>query len=165
VTPDAVARTIQLVLAPVVVVSACSIFVGGLLSRSTNLSDRIRAMTTERLDLVRRIAAAGADADPVNSERLGELDVELPQLTRCHQLLHRSVLAIYVAILILVASMVLMAVAGIAPVDWLMGVVLVLFVSGVLALLLSVALVALEVRTSHRALDFEVRRVMNVGNR
>ena len=161
-TPDAVARTIQLVLAPVVVVSASSIFVGGLLAHYTNLSDRIRALTAERRDLARRVASAGVDADALNTDRLVQIDVELPDLTHRHRLLHHAVLAIYLAILILVASMVLMAVAGVAPVDWLMGVVVVVFVSGVLVMLLGVALVALEVRTSHRALEFEVRQVLAV---
>jgi uncharacterized protein DUF2721 len=163
VTAEAITRTIQLVLAPVVMVSACSIFVGGLLSRYTNLSDRMRAMTSERLDLPRRVSAAEHDSDVLKAERLREIDVELPDLAHRHRLLHHAVLAMYVAILILVACMCLTAVSALVPADWIMGLVLVLFVCGVLAMLPGVALVALEVRTSQRALQFEVHRVLGLG--
>jgi hypothetical protein len=66
------------------------------------------------------------------------------------------------AILILVASMCLTAVTALVIADWIMGLILVLFVGGVLAMLLGVALVALEVRTSQRALQFEVRSILGV---
>ena len=161
-TAESITRTIQLVLAPVVVVSACSIFVGGLLSRYTNLSDRIRAMTSERLDILRRVSSAGHEMDKLTVERLREIDVELPDLAHRHQLLHHAVLAIYMAILILVASMCLTAVTALVLADWIMGLILVLFVGSVLAMLLGVALVALEVRTSQRALQFEVRSILGV---
>jgi hypothetical protein len=162
VTADTVTRTIQLVLAPVVMVSACSIFVGGVLSRYTNLSDRIRAMTSERLELLRGASTTVHDADMLRTERLREIDVELPDLAHRHRLLHHAALAIYVAILILVGSMCLAAATALVPGDWIMGLVLLLFVCGVLAMLLGVAFVALEVRTSQRALQFEVPRVLAI---
>jgi hypothetical protein len=164
VTPEALARTIQLTLAPVVMISACAIFVGGLLAHYTNLSDRIRAMTAERRDVLRRrpLAMTGADADVLSAERLEEIDAELPELDHRHRLVHHSVVALYLAILVLVASMCLIAVASVAPVDWLVAVVLALVASGVLAALVGVALVAVEVRISRRTLEFEVRRVLGL---
>lgn len=161
-TSDSIARTIQLVLAPVVMVSACSIFVGGVLSRYSSLSDRMRAMTSERLDLLRRVVAPEHDVDALSAERLREIAVELPDLAHRHQLLHHAVLAIYVAILILVASMCLSAITAFAVPDWILGLVLVVFVCGVLTMLVGVALVADEVRTSQRALQFEVQRVLGL---
>ena len=161
-TAESITRTIQLVLAPGVMVSACSIFVGGLLSRYTNLSDRIRAMTSERLDILRRASSAGHEMDKLTVERLREIDVELPDLAHRHRLLHHAALAMYMAILILVASMCVTAVTALVLAEWIMAVVLVLFVGGVLAMLLGVALVALEVRTSQRALQFEVGSVLGV---
>ena len=161
-TADAITRTIQLVLAPVVMVSACSIFVGGLLSRYTNLSDRIRAMTGERLTLLRQVSANRRNVDCFTAERLREIDAELPDLAHRHRLLHHATLSIYVAILVLVACMAATAVSAMVLADWLMALVLILFMCGVLVLLLGVALVALEVRTSQRALQCEVKRVLNL---
>src|SRR5207244_2207763 len=53
VSPEAIGRAIQLILAPVVMFSACSVFVGGVLNHYTSVGDRIRALTRERLDLLR----------------------------------------------------------------------------------------------------------------
>jgi uncharacterized membrane protein YphA (DoxX/SURF4 family) len=46
-------RTIQLILAPVVMVTACAILLAGLLSRFAALNDRLRLLARERLDLLR----------------------------------------------------------------------------------------------------------------
>ena len=61
-SPEAIGRTIQLILAPVVMFSACSVFVGGVLNHYTSVGDRIRALTRERLELLRdrRSALAGS---------------------------------------------------------------------------------------------------------
>src|SRR5579859_706139 len=50
---EAITRMIQLILAPVVLVSACAIFVGGLLSHYEAINARMRSMARERLELVR----------------------------------------------------------------------------------------------------------------
>src|SRR5205823_11467783 len=52
-SPEAIGRTIQLILAPVVMFSACAVFVGGVLNHYTSVGDRIRALTRERLELLR----------------------------------------------------------------------------------------------------------------
>src|SRR5690242_1704183 len=98
---ETVTRTIQLILAPVVMVSACAIFVGGLLSHYEALNARMRAMTRERLEILRN----SAQTDRFLDERMAELDVQLPQLLQRHALIHHALLAAYSGILILVASM------------------------------------------------------------
>lgn len=48
-------RTIQLILAPVVMVTACGILVNGLIGRYTNITNRLRTMAHERLELLRQL--------------------------------------------------------------------------------------------------------------
>ena len=48
-----VTRTIQLILAPVVMITACALLLNGLLSRYDALNARLRIMGRERLDLLR----------------------------------------------------------------------------------------------------------------
>jgi hypothetical protein len=137
---ETISRTIMLILAPVVMFSACSIFVGGVLSHYTSLSDRLRALTRERLELVRalRTMRDGPDgARAIARERLEEIDGQLPDLLGRHRLVHHAALAVYGAI----------------------GV----FVAGVLAMLLGVGLITVEVRASRRALQYEVRRVVGLA--
>jgi hypothetical protein len=158
VSAETITRTIQLILAPVVMVSACAIFVGGLLSHYEAINGRMRNMARERLEILR----TSADADRFLNERLAELDAELPQLLQRHALVHHALLAAYFGILILVASMCAIAFSAVTAAEWLVALVLAMFVAGILAILLSVVLIALEVRTSRRAVTFEVQRVLRL---
>jgi Protein of unknown function (DUF2721) len=156
---ETVTRTIQLILAPVVMVSACAIFVGGLLSHYEAINARMRTMTRERLDALR----SSATADRFVKERVAELDAQLPQLLQRHALVHHALLAAYMGILILVASMCAIAFSAVTAADWLVALVLAMFVAGILAILLSVVLIALEVRISQAAVAFEVGRVLRLA--
>lgn len=158
---QAVAATIQLILAPVVMVTSCAILVGGLLQRYAAINDRMRAMARERLDLLRSIkATAAAQLDPYVAERLGEIDTQMPDLLRRHKLIHDSVLTVYCAVLVFVASMVVIAGAATFSSSAAAGAALVLFLVGTAVFLIGVLLTALEVRTSRRAVVYEVERVM-----
>jgi hypothetical protein len=159
---ETVSRTIMLILAPVVMFSACSIFVGGALSHYTAISDRIRALTRERLDVLRalRTMPGGPDAArAIAVERLEEIDGQLPDLLGRHQLVHHAALAVYGAIGIFILTMCVIALTAAVSADWVAVLVFGVFVAGVLVMLLGVVLITAEVRTSRRALQYEVRRV------
>ncbi len=160
-TAQDVARVIQLILAPVVMVSACAILVGGLLTRYGAINDRLRAMVHERLDLLRTLHAQGGSPDPFSAERITEIDRQVPDLLKRHAVLHDSVLAVYVAVLLFVTSMFVIAVqvSVASAAAWAGTVVLALFLCGTAALFIGVVLTATEVRASRRSLLFEVGRV------
>jgi uncharacterized protein DUF2721 len=160
VSAETITRTIQLILAPVVLVSACSIFVGGLLSHYDAINARMRAMARERLEILR---GNGGNAEFFEGERLTELDVQLPQLLRRHALVHHALLAAYVGILILVASMCAIAYSAVTASEWVVALILAMFVIGIVSILLSVVLIAVEVRVSQQAVRFEVQRVLQLG--
>ncbi len=153
-SPEAIGRTIQLILAPVVMFSACSIFVSGILNHYTSVGDRIRALTRERLDLLREPVNK-----PLGAERLEEIDVQLPELLHRHQLIHHALLAVYAAIGILVLTMCIIAVTATIASEWVGPLVYGVFVLSVLTMLVGVALITMEIRTSRRSLAFEVDRV------
>jgi hypothetical protein len=159
VSAETVTQTIQLILAPVVMVSACAIFVSGLLSHYEAINGRMRTMARERLEILR----GHLDGERFVRERLGELDAQLPQLLQRHALVHHSLLAAYFAILILVVSMCAIAFSALTAAEWLVALILATFTAGILAFLLSVVLIALEVRTSQQAVAFEVQRVLRLA--
>jgi uncharacterized membrane protein (DUF485 family) len=154
VTTDELSRTIQLILAPVVMVSAASIFVSGLLAHYQAINDRVRALVRERFDLL-----ANASLGRLTPERLAEIDAQLPLLLRRHRLVRDALLAVYASILALVISMCVIALTATAWAGWIATLVFGIFVIGVLALLLGVVLTVLEVRSSDGALRFEVAQV------
>ncbi len=47
--------------------------------------------------------------------------------------------------------------------EWVVAVILVMFVAGIVSILLSVILIAVEVRVSQQAVRFEVRRVLQLA--
>jgi len=166
VSAQTVAQTIQFILAPVVMVSSCAILLTGFLARYAGINDRMRAMTQERLGLLRAAPddATGSTAtDPLVAERLGEIDRQLPELLRRHELVRDSVLVVYLAILVFVASMFVVAVATLTGLAGFAVAALGLFLTGTALLLIGVLLTASEVRGSHAAVEFEVTRVLSLG--
>jgi hypothetical protein len=164
---ETVSRTIMLILAPVVMFSACSIFVGGVLSHYTSIGDRIRALTRERLELLRMLRTM-QDGSPdaaraIALERLEEIDGQLPDLLGRHQLVHHAALAVYAAIGIFILTMCIIALTAAVSADWVAVLVFGVFLAGVLVVLLGVGLITLEVRTSRRALQYEAARVARLA--
>jgi Protein of unknown function (DUF2721) len=163
---ETVSRTIMLILAPVVMFSACSIFVGGVLGHYASVGDRIRALTRERLDMLRTLRGTqdGPDAArAIACERLEEIDGQLPDLLGRHRLVHHAALAVYGAIGIFILTMCVIAVTAAVSADWVAVLVFGIFVAGVLAVLVGVLLITVEVRASRRALEYEAQRVARLA--
>ncbi len=152
-----VTRIIQLILAPAVIISACAIIVGGLVSRAAAINDRIRIMNRERLDLLRQ------DTNRLLAkERLREIDQQLPDLLQRLQLSHRAVMATYCAILVLIGDMLLIAIAAVTnsvAVGWL---ALVVFLAGAATLALAMVLTIRELQKSLNSIKYEVQRVSSL---
>jgi len=158
---------INVIVAPVVMITSCAILLGGVLTRYAAINDRLRSMGHERFALIQSRAdhpAAGQAPDPFTTERLGEISVQAPDLLRCHQIIRDSILALYLAILGFVASMFVIAAAALLHGGALATAALLVFLASTAALLAGVALVTVEVRGSHRALAYEIERIMRLGD-
>jgi hypothetical protein len=162
---ETVARTIQLILAPVVMVTACAILLGSLQTRYGVINDRLRVMAHERLELLMQSRTAPDTAgagDPFTDERLNQIDAQLPMLLTHHTLCHHAVLVVYCSIAVFLADMFVIALGSLIRSDLLTTLILLLFLAGIGLVLVGTAFVALEVSTSHRALHYEVLRVKNL---
>ncbi len=156
---EMVAETIQLIIAPVVMITACALLLNGLLARYAAVNDRLRAMSRERFDLVRMGRGAVPGEEALAAERLEEIDEQVPGLVRHHKLLHDALTAKYAAVLIYVADMFVIAVAVAQDSARMATVALLVFLAATAALLAGVLITALEVRTSHQSVEAEARRV------
>jgi len=58
---EMVTRIIQTIIAPVVMVNACAILLGGLVSHSNAINDRLRAMARERIEMLRALGMLTTD--------------------------------------------------------------------------------------------------------
>jgi hypothetical protein len=164
---ETITRAIQFILAPVVMVSSCAILLTGILTVYNSLSDRLRAFTRERLELLRG-KDGGFDLEAIRSdafkmERLREIDEVLPGALRRHELAHQAALAMYLAIIIFVLSMFAIAVAVVTQLAAVATLAFILFLLSTAVMLMSVSLMGLEIRTSNMAIRCEALRVKALG--
>lgn len=151
---ETVSRTIQLILAPTVMVSACGLLVSGLSSRASFINDRLRNLNKERLDLLRSFHNL-----PLSRERLNEIDFQLPEMCQRLKIAHNAILAVYSAILIFVFDMLLIAVAALTASVLTAILALGVFLIATATLGLAAFFTIREVRLSLRSILYEVDQV------
>jgi len=150
-----VARTINLIIAPVVLVTACGILQSGILTRYGSLGQRMRSLAHERLELIR----SGKGSDIFLVERIQEIDNQLPVLIKRHRILQQASLMTYCAIGIFIVSMFAIALAVASNASIMATAALSLFIVGTGFVLFGVCLTSLEIRLSHQAICYEIHRV------
>ena len=155
-------KTIQLILAPVVMVTACGILLTGMLAHYSSINDRIRALTAERLSLALLAPAEGREV--LATERLAEIDHQVPMLIHRHRLVHHGILLGYTAVVTLVVSMFVIGAAALAHSSVLGTVALFVFLGGTASLMVGTGFVAVEVRGSHTAVAYEAMRVVGLSS-
>jgi hypothetical protein len=155
------AKTIQLILAPALMVSACGILLTGMLSHYGSINDRIRRLTAERLELSQLQPAEGHVA--LARERLTEIDHQVPMLIGRHRQVHYAILLAYTGVAILVVSMFVIAAAALSGSSTTGTFSLFVFLVGTAAVMGSAMFMALEVRSSHQAVSYEGMRVIDLS--
>ncbi len=154
---EMIVRNIQVILAPAVMITACAILLGVLHARYQTINDRLRLMTHERLELWRGVGDAFA------VERTRELDAQFPDLLRRHKLAHAAIFIVGCAVLVFVGDMFLIASALLLGSAWTATGTVLLFLAGAGVFFTGALLLTIEVRTSHRSVQYEARRVMHLG--
>lgn len=157
-TIEAVTRTIGLIIAPVVMITACGLILNGLLTRYASIDDRLRLLNQERLNLLE----LDLSQNRFKADRLHELDHILPDLLRHHHLVHDVLVLVYLAILVFMLDMLVIALAISTPINWLSQFVVIVFLSGIGILFWGMVLIAHELRTSHHSIQFEVHQTCHL---
>lgn len=153
-------RTIQLILAPVVMVTACGLLLNGMLAHYTAINDRIRRLVAERLGLA--FVTPADDHAALARERLTEIDHQVPMLIDRHRQVHHAILLVYTAVVTLVLSMFIIGAAALADSDALGTVALFVFLAATAAILVGAGFMAVEVRGSHASVAYEAMRVVGL---
>ena len=158
---------ISFILAPVVMVSCCILFLNGQLQRYDALANRIRTMNQERLTLLREIDndvhSALESIDGFRKLRIQEIETQLPHLLRRHLMLHRAALTIGSAILICIFSMFLIAISVLFKSSIIAIIALFTFLAATFAILLGGIMIMFELYFSHLALRYEVMHELSLG--
>jgi hypothetical protein len=155
-------EVIQFILAPVVMVTACGLILNSLGGRYSAVTNRLRLLSHERFELLQKPNASEAYFD-FNQERIQQIEAQLPDLLCHHRALHHSILRIYIAIVLFLASMFILAGAALTQWPILEIIALITFLLGIGFLFLGVVLMALDFRQSHQVTENEVKRMCNLS--
>lgn len=122
---EAVTQSIQMIIAPTVMVSACSLVLNGILGRYGEIGNRIRALVRERSDFL------ASDDVPIHlyNQAIPMIDRQLIDLARRHRLLQHTALTIYGAILLFLLSMFAIAIARLLDAMSVATIALILFLT------------------------------------
>jgi len=158
---------VQAMVAPVVLITTAAILSGALLTMYSSVNDRMRAMDSERLDILTSAGTllSAAEVLPAGRERLTQIDIQqLPMLLRRHRLLHNAVLLIYAGVAVLVLSVIAIAVAVTGSSAAAGTAALALVLAGTVTLLGGLLFAARSIMISMDAIDYEVRRTLLLGS-
>ncbi|HOG45427.1 MAG TPA: DUF2721 domain-containing protein [Anaerolineae bacterium] len=154
-------RILQLILAPVVMVTASAIIGTALLTHYSGIGDRMRALARERLELLdtgRGDPASG----PLAHERLEQIEQQIPNLILRHRQVHNAVLLDYVSLFLFIADMFVIGATVVSGYQPGATVVVVVFLAAIAVLSAAVLMTVIEVRISHLAAEREAMRVMGL---
>jgi len=151
---EAIIKTIDLIIAPVVMITACAIIVNGLIVRYASLGEKIRMTYLEHL----RLKEMESSLSTVKQHQLEDLEQLLPDLLDHHHQVHDVLVLIYLAVLMFLIDMLAIAVAVSTHQSWLSQLVIVIFLLGITILFISMVMIALELRSSHGLTQQEVHQ-------
>src|SRR6266487_731744 len=156
---EMVARTIQLIIAPAVMITSCCIFTNGLLAHYAAIGERLRITVRERLDLLRETEVNRSD-NLIAQERLEDIDFQIPHLLRHHLLVRTSLAGTFIAMIFYIVDMFVIAFSVISNKSGFYSAILVVFMIGAASQLIGVIYAVFDAFMSHKIYAFETRHAM-----
>jgi hypothetical protein len=151
--------------APVVLLTVGGMLSNGLITVYSDITNRMREMTRERLEIRRGPAGEVLDDSSlpaIERERLNEIGVQLPMMLRRLKLTRASVLAIYVSIVVCGLSIIAIAAAVSTDAEIAGRLALGLVVAGTAIMLVGLAVAVASVAKSADAISYAVERTSKV---
>jgi hypothetical protein len=158
---EMVARTIQLIIAPAVMITSCCIFTNGLLAHYASIGERLRLTVRERVDLLKE-AEVSSSSDLIVQERLEDIDFQIPNLLHHHLFMRTSLAGTFVAIVVYILDMFVIAYSVLSNRTGFYGAIPVVFLLGVAAQLIGVLYSVMDAFISHKIYAYEARHAMSL---
>lgn len=152
--------------APVVLLTVGAMMSNGLITIYSDIDNRMRDMTRERLEIRRGPAGQVLNTDSVpaiDQERLSEIGVQPPMLARRHELTRLSVLTIYGALVVLGVSIVVIGLAIVLGDEIAGQIALGLVLAGTIVELLGMGAAAMSLAKSADAITYAMERTTELG--
>ncbi|WAL60600.1 DUF2721 domain-containing protein [Thermocoleostomius sinensis] len=150
-------QLIRLILNSTLLMTACTILLSAVLMRHSSMLHRLQGVQRNYLELLRA-------ADLSRHDRLIPLKVQLRHLRQHYQIAHVSVLMAQSALLLCIGSTLVIACRTLIQSNWLIQGALILFVAGTTFLLVSVAAMLFDFRTTNHSLWEEINWTLSLGS-
>jgi hypothetical protein len=156
--PEMVTRTIQLIIAPVVMITSCCILGSGLLVHYASLGERLRLAVREGLELKRKPELGSLTG------LTDYIDAQLSVLLHRHQLVRTSLVSVLIAIVFFIVDMFTIAFSVVLNKPGLSSAVLILFLAGVASLLVGSLYAVFDVHLSYNIFTHEIGQMISMDN-
>lgn len=146
---------IQILLTPVLMISACGLLLLTMQNRYGRLNDRLRELTRERMEL-------SEQNSPSQSKHRTAIDSQIPDLLKRNKILRDALVSTFSAVLcfILVIFFIALVLFNMTQLNPLFP--LLVFFVGQFFLLLGITCMVWEAFISHRAVTYETREILNL---
>jgi Flp pilus assembly protein TadB len=152
---EVVTQAIELIIAPVVMITSCALLLNGILARYAIIESRLQEAYGEKLGLSQQERSE----ERGKAKRITLPEQIIPDLLRHHHLLHEGLERIYYAILIFMFDMLAIAVSVLTAWPWINQFVVFIFLIGLAVLLWGLVYIAQEIRISHVSVQLDVDRM------
>lgn len=152
-------ETLQPLLAPVVLISACGLMIMSLNSRMMTSKSRIRQLHHERLEITELAEAAGV-ATPTQRLRYEGVGNQSNNLLRRLHLMRASLMCMVGCIVLMLISSLAIGVAGLAEDSHFDELAILAFVAGILSMLAGAVTFLVELRISLKEITYEHQRIL-----
>ncbi len=150
-------ETLQPLLAPVVLISACGLLIMALNARTMTVKARIRQLHLERLTITEKVGEAGS-ASSTQRLRYEGVGNQSDNLLRRLQLMRAALMCMVGSVVLMLISSLLIGLHGVLRITSIPAVTV--FVLGLLSMLAGAAVFLLELRLSLREITYEHQRIM-----
>ncbi len=153
--PD-VALSIQTLLSPVIMISACGLLLLGMLNRYGRINDRLRELGRERMSLFSQKGEKVADT------HLEGIDNQIPDLLMRNSLLKNAVLCLFLSVIAFVLVIFSIALGMFMASH--VGVVMAFctFLMGEVFVFIGMIFMAREIQVSNNAVSYEIHQIMKL---
>lgn len=150
-------QAIQAILAPALGISAIGLLLLGLLNRYSNIITRIRLLTEEKRKLTRTLAEKASDVAFTDNFRYMSVRKQTGELLLRSSLIRNSILSLQASAGLFVLASLAIGLNLFISNDFLEGLALVIFMTGMIGVFVGIVFAAIEVHRSFKIVLIEVK--------
>lgn len=155
-------ESIQSILAPVVMITACALLLNNIGAQYTNFGNQVRSLAFDRIDTLQKLSDHPQDPSFLEA-KLEIINWELTHLQKHHQSLHNAMMMIYLAIIACLICMFILGFSVVLTTVWIERAALFSFLAGMINLFIGMFLLTRCFQGSHQLEGLVVQKTCHLS--